>query len=57
MKKKKKNLGYDILKQYNASLNGNDVNSNIDPVIISCYKQCPITSVDVEQVFSRLIAC
>lgn len=44
--------GYNILKLYNASINGNDVDLKVDPVIISCCKQCPITSVDVEPVFS-----
>jgi len=32
-----KNPGYDILTQYNASLNGNDVNLKIDSATISCY--------------------
>ncbi|KAL4142017.1 hypothetical protein QTP88_004549 [Uroleucon formosanum] len=43
-----KNPGYNILKLYNNSINGNYVDLKEDPAIISCYKQCPITSVDVE---------
>jgi len=46
--------GYNILKLYNDSINGNYVDLKEDPAIISCYKQCPITSVDVERVFSQL---
>ncbi|KAF0705362.1 Uncharacterized protein FWK35_00026605 [Aphis craccivora] len=33
-----KNPGYNILKLYNNSINGNDVNLKKDPAIISCYK-------------------
>jgi len=43
-----KNPRYNILKQYNTSSNGINDNLKIDPVIISCYKQCSITSVNVE---------
>jgi len=39
-----KSLRYDNLKQYNVLINRNDVNLKIDPAIINCYKQCPITS-------------
>lgn len=47
-----KNPVYDILKQRNASLIRNCFNLRIDPaIIISCYKQCPITSINFERGF------
>ncbi|KAL4135075.1 hypothetical protein QTP88_006732 [Uroleucon formosanum] len=50
-----KNPGYNILKLYNNSINGKDVDLKEEPAIISCYKQCPITSVDVEQFETNVI--
>lgn len=35
-----KNLGYNIFKLYNDSINGNDVDLKEYPAIVSCYKQC-----------------
>ncbi|KAL4141446.1 hypothetical protein QTP88_004084 [Uroleucon formosanum] len=49
-----RNPRYNILKLYNNLTNGKDIDLKEDPAIISCYKQCPITSVDVERVFSQL---
>lgn len=50
----KKNPGYDELKKYNLTINGEDIGLDAQPDIISCYKKCPITSVSVERSFSQL---
>jgi len=44
----------DTLKLYNDSINGNYVDLKDDFSNIICYKQCPITSVEVERMFSEL---
>lgn len=49
-----KNLGFKILQTFNDVLNGKRSDVDVAPNILSSYKKCPITSIDVERAFSLL---
>ena len=49
-----KNPGYKILVKFNEILNGKNSNVDIEPNILSSYKQGPLTTIDVERAFSLL---